>query len=610
MPPTTTTRGSGLSRSEAAILAWKKRPRAKPKPGALDPKIAARVKEILAEKAKKKGPKAKGKAKGKPKGRAAKPKSDGRTPQEKANQNRAAVAKQGGMDKLEGTIVRLNAGMNSDLEKDAHEELIKKGLAERGADGKPKLTAAGKKWKAAADKGDVSGAQGALAAGTEGAAKKEATEKAKAEKGAAREKAKGERAAASEAKRQERVKKVAERQQQAQRQRKKQKKAREKVKREPSAKEIVQDAIASMRKPPKKAIDMSDLLEIKAGARHSRTDMEHLQGIHDSSVACGASCATESDDVGDVDTETAEKSIKGIMDNPAWYAQHECGDVMQAASALQTLCMLIQSELAEEDADTADVSQLVDAARTIVAFIEGELDELELAARDVARETIGGVPMAKGLDSDLIHLDGGAIKAIGDNNEIGGYAVLFGNADTHDIERDYYTKSTDFWLDHFGWPRPITYHHGMDQATRNDPVIGHWTKAAVDDTGVWLSGQLDRAHAYCKAIKELAARGYLKLSSDSASQWVQREKQPNGANFVKRWPLVTASPTVTPMEPRMLPVEVKAFLADIGYEAIDDNQEAGDPELARSDETKASDDERTRVLLLDVDLMELEETAP
>ena len=60
----------------------------------------------------------------------------------------------------------------------------------------------------------------------------------------------------------------------------------------------------------------------------------------------------------------------------------------------------------------------------------------------------------------------------------------------------------------------------------------------------------------------------------------------------------------------MLPVEVKAFLADIGYEAIDDNQEAGDPELARSDETKASDDERTRVLLLDVDLMELEETAP
>jgi len=52
--PTGTTRGSGLSRSEAAILAWKKRKAGGGfGSGALDPTIAARVKEILAEKANK-----------------------------------------------------------------------------------------------------------------------------------------------------------------------------------------------------------------------------------------------------------------------------------------------------------------------------------------------------------------------------------------------------------------------------------------------------------------------------------------------------------------------------------------------------------------------------
>ena len=358
----------------------------------------------------------------------------------------------------------------------------------------------------------------------------------------------------------------------------------------------------------KQAAKKDSTMEIKAGARHSRTDMEHLQGIHDSSVACGASCGAERDDTGDADTETAEKAIKGIMDNPQWYASHECGDVMQAAAALQTLCMLIRSELSEEDEDAADVTQLTDAARTIVAFIGGELDELEGAAGDAANDTRMG-PMNKAVTEDAApHLDGSAVKAM-DDDTIGGYAVLFGSADTPDIERDFYTKSTNFWLDDFGWPRPITYHHGMDAATRDNPVIGHWTKAAVDDTGVWLTGQLDKAHAYYKAIKQLAERGYLKLSSDSAPQWVQRERQPNGANFVKRWPLITASTTVTPMEPRMLPVEVKAFLAEIGYEAIEsDSQEAIDPESARLDEAKAGDEERARALSIRKRMIQLRET--
>ena len=215
-----------------------------------------------------------------------------------------------------------------------------------------------------------------------------------------------------------------------------------------------------------------------------------------------------------------------------------------------------------------------------------------------------GPPSAGKAWDELIHIDGDAMKAV-DDETVRGYVVLFGDAEHPDLQRDYFTKATDFWLDHFGWPRPITYHHGMDAATRDDPIIGHWMKAGVDNVGLWLEGQLDRAHAYYKAMRELARRGYLKPSTDSAPQWVLREKQENGTNFIKRWPMISSSLTVTPMEPRMMPVEVKAYLAELGMD-IDDSQEANDPDAVEADGRKAADDERARVLLLELELLELE----
>src|SRR6185369_16682119 len=80
------------------------------------------------------------------------------------------------------------------------------------------------------------------------------------------------------------------------------------------------------------------------------------------------------------------------MDDPGYYAQHECGDIMQASSGLQTLAMLIQSELSEDDEDDAQVQKLCDAAETLIAFMQGELDELRGAAKDDAA-TIGHEPM-------------------------------------------------------------------------------------------------------------------------------------------------------------------------------------------------------------------------
>jgi hypothetical protein len=592
MPQSSTTGRTPMSRADAArhasLVRWKKEQPFAPQTGGMaNPKIAARVKEILA--AKQKG-KAKGKATPKGKGKATKPKET-RTKQEVANQNRAGIAKQTGMGDLEGTLVRVAAGMataGNDLEPEKHDALVKKGLAKRHADGSLSLTPAGRKWKSAADKGDADGANAALNDAKAGAADRAAKDSEKSAKKAEREKIKAGKLAERTAKQQSHKK-----------EQQKKAKARAKIAADKAKAKIA----AKLEQRAGKAM-IDDTPAIKAGARHSKMDASHLDEAARHLHAAGATCP----DCAPGDDDSAEKAIKGIMDNPAWYAQHECNDIMQAGSALSTLAMLIQSELSEEDEDDADISQLVDAARTLIKFIGSELDELEGAAGDAAEgRTAGDVPMAKAVD-DWLHIDGGAIKAADDDN-IKGMAILYGTKSTHDLERDYLNKDTDLWLNHWGWPRPITYHHGMDKGTRDDPVIGHWTKATVTDEGVWLEGQLDRAHRYYKAIKELAQRGYLKISSDSGPQWVIREPQSNGANYVKRWPLVSASVTVTPMEPRMLPVEVKAFLTELGYEAIDnDSPEAVNPESARRDGVKA-DDERARRLVLELSLMELEETA-
>jgi len=264
--------------------------------------------------------------------------------------------------------------------------------------------------------------------------------------------------------------------------------------------------------------------------------------------------------------------------------------------------------------DQAILQQIFEAANEIeelaVALGADPGDDVDEGDEPDDTEEGGTVEMVEGKGIEIFSTEGGAIKAL-DGDSIGGYAVLFGAPDMHDLsqQRDYFTKSTDFWLTRFGWPRPITYHHGMDPDTANDPIVGEWKSARIDDVGVWMEGQLDKAHKYHTAVKELIRRGYLKLSSDSAPQWVQRERNMDtGANEVKRWPLITASTTVTPAEPRMAALSLKALMADLGLDDIDDNQEANEPSDSDRHDGAKADDDRARVLLLELDLLSLEAT--
>jgi hypothetical protein len=472
----------------ASLVRWKKE-----QPFAAS--VADRLAQIRAarvKKAKGKGGKGKGK-----KGKAAAKPKDARTPQEKANQNRGAIAKETGMGDLEGTIVRLGAGMHSDVEKDAHEKLIGAGLAKRDVNGVVSLTPTGKKWRRAADKGDADSARAALDEG-----------KAKATESAAKQKVKAERLA-----------------------KQKQRKAKRK------------------KAKPKKATKDMAMSELDPIFAEIQTTVNALAG-----AATKAGRRNASKDQAQID---------------------------QGYELSMQLCDLFEAL----GADTGEE--------------EGEV------AKDEAAGLAEEAGEAKALGETVY---GSAIKAL-DGGAIGGFAVLFGTTDTPDMspQRDYFTKATDYWLDRFGWPRPMTYHHSMDEDTADEPIVGTWTKAVVKDEGIWLEGQLDRAHRYHGAIKELIRRGYLKLSSDSAPQWVRREPQANGTNEVKRWPLISASPTVTPAEPRLSGISsLKALMAELGLDDTDNPEATPDDDRERLDAAKASD-ERARRLLLRTRFLTLQE---
>ena len=190
---------------------------------------------------------------------------------------------------------------------------------------------------------------------------------------------------------------------------------------------------------------------------------------------------------------------------------------------------------------------------------------------------------------------GGAIKAL-EGYTVSGQAVLFGDADHPDASpfKDFFTKDTDFWLKYFGPSRPMIYDHSLidmgmvksfEKAAQSaeekaavvelgaamkelagQPIIGEWSAARLDPLGLWVDGELDKARRYADYIKRMVDAGILRLSSDSASHLVMRERQLNGANKVLRWPLFGVSVTTHAAEPRLAPLAAKSFFESLGVD--------------------------------------------
>jgi len=193
---------------------------------------------------------------------------------------------------------------------------------------------------------------------------------------------------------------------------------------------------------------------------------------------------------------------------------------------------------------------------------------------------------------------GGAIKALG-NGKVGGYLVKFTGADKPDLERDFFTKDTDFDLED-GDRATVYYHHGLDETLGNRKIgSGNMKK---NDIGIWIQAQLSLRDEYERAVYEMAKAQKVGWSSGSLPWLVAREPV-DGAQWVKTWPIgkdasITPLPAAGPELTSVLTLKaykqmaenfpsLKALLPKDGQETISEDATAA--EGGASDEDKSLD---------------------
>lgn len=187
----------------------------------------------------------------------------------------------------------------------------------------------------------------------------------------------------------------------------------------------------------------------------------------------------------------------------------------------------------------------IDRIKQLTAELSALIDGAPMPGLSLAYAKRLGLGKSDAELSDLL-----AVKSEG-RDTIRGYVALWGDAERVDTDGEFFTKMTDFWDDKLPMPRPLTWDHAQDSATKADPVIGEITETGNDSDGKWFVAQLKRNAAYRRHIDALVERKALGASSDSAPQYILREKA-KSAVWLKRWPLFACALTPTPAEPRML----------------------------------------------------------
>lgn len=158
---------------------------------------------------------------------------------------------------------------------------------------------------------------------------------------------------------------------------------------------------------------------------------------------------------------------------------------------------------------------------------------------------------------DTLIAYGGAIKALADGR-LGGYLVVYGDAEHPDLEGEFFTPQTDFDFED-GHQVGVYYLHGLDPVLKKRRI----GRGALrhDNVGVWLEAQLDLRDDYERAVYDLAQQGRLGWSSGAAAHLVER--QPAGqAQRITRWTIAEASLTPAPAEPRARVVPLKSLTAE------------------------------------------------
>ncbi|WVM00916.1 hypothetical protein [Salinibacter phage 5_12] len=178
-----------------------------------------------------------------------------------------------------------------------------------------------------------------------------------------------------------------------------------------------------------------------------------------------------------------------------------------------------------------------------------EEDEEEMYGGKVGANRYGGPR------KDTLVTRGQGLKMLSDVKadgtvEVGGYGILFTGPDDPDLDGQFFTAESDFWLDGrkdaAAW---AIYGHGMDEVMGVKRLSPTPWKAEVDEAGVWMEGQLEIADKYDEMLVEKGIKpGKMGLSTGVPPHLVRTE-QKGGAEHIKTWPFAEVSITPQPAEP-------------------------------------------------------------
>jgi hypothetical protein len=169
-----------------------------------------------------------------------------------------------------------------------------------------------------------------------------------------------------------------------------------------------------------------------------------------------------------------------------------------------------------------------------------------------SRLIAAGSAIPSNFDQVVPNFQGAVVKAMPDGS-IEGYGILFTDKKSPDLLKEYFTKSTDLFLepDQTEFDIPIVlYNHGLDPVLKSRKLASSGAQAKVDNHGVWFKLQLNLRDKYEKSIHEMAELGKLGFSTGSTPHLAAKKSMDNGTNEITAWPIVELSLTPWPVEVR------------------------------------------------------------
>lgn len=165
-------------------------------------------------------------------------------------------------------------------------------------------------------------------------------------------------------------------------------------------------------------------------------------------------------------------------------------------------------------------------------------------------------------DETMIYY-GGDVKALG-SGKVGGYLVRFGGPESADVQGDYFAPDT-----YFGRAIKagvdVVYHHGIG---RVDPLANRLMNAIVGEgtistkaDGLWIESTITEPEVYA-----LAEQNKLGWSSGSVDRLVKREAVKAGVTKITQWPMIEASLSPRPVDPRNRAFAIKALYDESSHD--------------------------------------------